>query len=438
MIDINELKRSEIDKNQELKSEILSFLLNSKIKLCWISNYKQIIYHYINNITEVPKCYCGEFNNFKSSVIGYRKTCSPNCSNKSFSKKSKTKKTKLEKYGDENYNNQNKVKFTKLEKYGDENYNNREKAFKTNEIKYGSYSAMKNEDVVNLGKLTKSQRYGDLNYNNIEKIKKFWSEVNKSYRDIITSKVKLSKLEKYGDENYNNTTQMVKTKLETYGYYYTNVESMINTAKDKFNKRIKHLNLKYIRHDDSSYFISCDDCDNNFTISKTMFHLRINNCEKICTLCNPRYQSKMQKDILNFIKENYKGEAISDDRKTLNGKEIDIYLPEIKLGIEFNGCYWHSIFEKDKSYHYNKKKIALKNKIDLIFIWEDEWLERTECIKDLIIKIINIKINNIRIDISDCPSDLYISNFGQIKEWLDPISTIRMGYETYDSGIILT
>ena len=63
MIDINELKRSEIDKNQELKSEILSFLLNSKIKLCWISNYKQIIYHYINNITEVPKCYCGEFNN---------------------------------------------------------------------------------------------------------------------------------------------------------------------------------------------------------------------------------------------------------------------------------------------------------------------------------------------------------------------------------------
>ena len=59
-------------------------------------------------------------------------------------------------------------------------------------------------------------------------------------------------------------------------------------------------------------------------------------------------------------------------------------------------------------------------------------------IKEIIIKIINIKINNIRIDISDCPSDLYISNFGQIKEWLDPISTIRMGYETYDSGIILT
>jgi hypothetical protein len=34
--------------------------------------------------------------------------------------------------------------------------------------------------------------------------------------------------------------------------------------------------------------------------------------------------------------------------------EIDIYLPELKLGFEFNGLYWHSNKFKEKNYHLNK------------------------------------------------------------------------------------
>jgi hypothetical protein len=185
MENINKLKRSEI--NQELKSKILLFLKDNNIELDWVSNYKQVIYHYINDIKEIPKCYCGKLNNFKSAVVGYRKTCSQECSNKSIVKKEKIINTKLEKYGDKNYNNSIKGKQTKLEKYGDENYNNRKKAFKTNEIRYGSYSPMKNENVIKLGKITKEIRYGNENYNNIEKIKKFWKKVDKSYYVTWTS-----------------------------------------------------------------------------------------------------------------------------------------------------------------------------------------------------------------------------------------------------------
>ena len=199
MENINKLKRSDIDKDLELRDKILLFLKKNRIELDWISNYKQIIYHYRNNILEIPKCYCGKLNNFKSAVFGYRKTCSPECSNKSINKKVKIMETKLERYGDKNYNNSIKGKKTKLEKYGDENYNNREKAFKTNEVKYGSYSPMKNDDVIKLGKLTKLINHGNENYNNIEKIKIFWNEVEQEYIDSIVCKTKNTKLINHDD-----------------------------------------------------------------------------------------------------------------------------------------------------------------------------------------------------------------------------------------------
>lgn len=49
----------------------------------------------------------------------------------------KSKKTKLEKYGNENYVNSVLARQTKLKKYGDENYNNQEKLKKTMLDKYG-------------------------------------------------------------------------------------------------------------------------------------------------------------------------------------------------------------------------------------------------------------------------------------------------------------
>jgi len=59
----------------------------------------------------------------------------------------KNKKTKLEKYGNENYQNTEKIKKTKLEKYGDENYTNRIKAKNTCIEKYGVDNVSKFDDI---------------------------------------------------------------------------------------------------------------------------------------------------------------------------------------------------------------------------------------------------------------------------------------------------
>ena len=58
--------------------------------------------------------------------------------------------------------------------------------------------------------------------------------------------------------------------------------------------------------------------------------------------------------LLNFIKNNYNGIIIENDRIILDGKELDIYLPELKLTFEFNDLKYHSEHYKEKYYHLNK------------------------------------------------------------------------------------
>lgn len=87
---------------------------------------------------------------------------------------------------------------------------------------------------------------------------------------------------------------------------------------------------------------------------------------------NPQ-ESHKEKQIVKYISELYNGEIITKDRKLLNGKELDIYIPEKKLAIEFNGDYWHSDLFKDKKYHQEKTLQCAYRGIQLIHIFEHEW-----------------------------------------------------------------
>jgi hypothetical protein len=121
-------------------------------------------------------------------------------------------------------------------------------------------------------------------------------------------------------------------------------------------------------------------CEKGHEISqKANNHLRGTGCPK----CN-RFNKK-EYLVMNFIEENYKGEIIQSDRTILNGKEIDIYLPELNLAFEFNGLYWHSELYKERIYHLNKTKECLEKGIQLIHIWEDDWDYKHEIVKSIIL-----------------------------------------------------
>lgn len=61
------------------------------------------------------------------------------------------------------------------------------------------------------------------------------------------------------------------------------------------------------------------------------------------------------------------------NRTVLGGTEIDLYSEEHKIGIEFNGNYWHSEALKDKYYHRNKSHKASAKDVFIFHIFEYEW-----------------------------------------------------------------
>ena len=68
----------------------------------------------------------------------------------------------------------------------------------------------------------------------------------------------------------------------------------------------------------------------------------------------------------------------------LDGKEIDIYSPSLKLGIEYNGNYWHSELYKSPNYHQEKSLLAKEKGIQLVHIFEYEWINKQEILESLI------------------------------------------------------
>ena len=98
------------------------------------------------------------------------------------------------------------------------------------------------------------------------------------------------------------------------------------------------------------------------------------------------YTSKYERDLVDFIKTFYFDDIISNTRNIIHPMELDIYLPNINLAIEYNGTYWHSIERGiDKEYHL-RKSLRCRNKgIRLVHIYEFEYFEeQKQLLKSLI------------------------------------------------------
>lgn len=163
----------------------------------------------------------------------------------------KCKETKLQRYGDENYNNQEKNKQTKLERYGNENYNNFDKIKQTQLEKYGCLGF----NIKEKYEATMLERYGVM-HNWASKDPKLNGQATKYanagskenyYANIIKSG-RQTRLELYGDQFYSNSEKAQKTMLEKYGVpYYTALKdcygkSHTNEANEKRNKTMHENN----------------------------------------------------------------------------------------------------------------------------------------------------------------------------------------------------
>lgn len=156
----------------------------------------------------------------------------------------------------------------------------------------------------------------------------------------------------------NDIKKMYGNKYEVVGEY--------NNSKEKIEVICHEKNQKGVEH--GPFFIRPNDL------------LTGHGCKK-CH-CNV---SSGEEEMVNFIKDNYDGEIITNDRKILDGKEIDILLPELSLGIEYDGLIWHSEKYRNKNEMLLKQTFAKEKGIRLIHVFEDEWIKKKDICKSRIL-----------------------------------------------------
>lgn len=118
----------------------------------------------------------------------------------------------------------------------------------------------------------------------------------------------------------------------------------------------------------------------------------------LCSKCQSLKSSYPEKEIEEFIDTFYIGECVRNNRTILSGKELDLYYPEKKIAIEFNGDYWHSEKFKDKDYHYSKLKKCYDSGILLVSIFESYWYNDKENIKQYLFNLFNNKEHPLSFD----------------------------------------
>lgn len=302
-----------------------------------------------------------------------------NCDNpqKSEEIKHKTKQTNIERFGSENPNQNHIIK---------------EKIKETNLKKYGVKSKFQLESFKNDIKQINLKKYG------IE----YPQQLN-----LVKEKIKETKKKRYGNGNYNNIEQIKCTSLIRYGFDNPSKNiDVINKIKNTVDNNFKEKYSKLLNIDSNNIVINNDFVNINnycykhnvFEISKSLLYSRLihNKHENICTLCNPiaENSSIVENEIKIFIDSlNIKNYT---NYKLFNNKlEIDIYIPDYKLAIEFNGLYWHSELFKDKNYHLNKTNLCEEQGIQLLHVFEDEWIYKKEIVKSIIKSKLGIIDNKI-------------------------------------------
>jgi hypothetical protein len=321
----------------------------------------------------------------------------------------KNKLTCQERYNDENYTNKEKYKDTVTKKYDCDNVFKsdiiKEKIKETNNIKYNVDYPQQNKDILQKSIVTNNIKYNCDRPSQNEKIKR---------------KIKETKKIKYNDESYNNINKIKNTVLEKY-----NIEnvSQLPNHKEKIHDYTTHKILNkypYINEIDyinNNYIGTCEE-NHIYTIGINSFHNRISHNINPCTVCYPMntISSDKENKLYEFIKSKYHNEIIINDRKILNGKELDIYLPELNLAFEFNGLYWHSTEYKEPNYHYNKTEICEAQGIRLIHIYEDDWKYKQEIVQSRIMNLLGK--NRIKIYARKCIIK-EISNNSEVRNFLN-------------------
>ncbi len=294
----------------------------------------------------------------------------------------KVKKTCLERYGYENAMQSDavkeKVRKTCLERYGHEN------AMQSDDIqekrrnscieRYGKEWATQSDDIQEKIRKTCQERHGSNSYFGSEAFKQSHSYERDS---ASIEKAKNTCLERYNATTWTQTAEGKAILSERIslsrrqGSYTANKTALQMAEIELLTSEEEYATSKIISY-------RCNRCGLEFQSKETnsqMVH---------CPTCVKRHWSLKEKELAEWIRKISPYEIVENDRKVLAGKELDIWIPDAMLAVEFDGSWWHSTEWSGPKRHLEKTLSCKEKGIRLVHVFEWEWDSSREKICSLI------------------------------------------------------
>ena len=253
--------------------------------------------------------------------------------------------------------------------------------------------AQNDPQVKNVFRTNNPQKNPEIRKKTIETCQKLYGGTG-FCSDVIQNKIKQSKLNKYGVENSFQLPTVQQKARKNSHTEEANAKREL-TKKENIDKIAKELDAIYV-HDLLAMTKSSGWYQSNIvnTIKyKNHIFIKRSDIQTVLDYDNNAYNvySVTEKQIVDTIKEIYNKDIIENSKKIISPKELDIYLPDLKLAIEYNGMYFHSsLANTPKDYHLNKSLMCREKGIRLIHIYEFEDLEeQKQLLKDLILGVDN-------------------------------------------------
>lgn len=118
----------------------------------------------------------------------------------------------------------------------------------------------------------------------------------------------------------------------------------------------------------------------------------------LCIKCFPFTTSRAEIELGSFLRE-HNINIIRNDRELISPKELDVYIPEKKIAIEYNGLFWH---KNDKALHIQKTLACKAKGVKLIHVFSDEWSNKQDLIKSMLLS--RLGLSPYKVDARNCVS----------------------------------
>lgn len=401
----------------------------SEIQACIIEDipFNQKVYLLLRGLDSVPMCPCGSIVKWQVGAKKFSQYCSVKCSANSTETKEKQKTTNNIRYGvDHTLSSKtvrDKISITNNRRYGGnspmssplvidrvkktnraiygfdnpmQNIDIQNKKKETNLKIYGTTSPLHNKDIIKKSLQTMVERYGvEYFLQNPESYAKFRKKMIESYgvphallnQDLLEKSIDSIK-KAYGVNNISQHPDIISQKITTrHLSTFFRIVSGVRTE-----GRVEPLfTFEEYTGVDNKYLWKCSTCNLEFHD-----HLEDGHIPR-CKKCYPNQTatSLAEKEIEEELSKYTK--VILNDRSLIYPYELDLYLPEYNIAIEYNGLYWHSELsgKKDPLYHLRKSELCESIGIHLIQVFDDEWINKKEIVLSILKSRLGINITKV-------------------------------------------